>query len=421
MLFRSSGLTGNVASSNSFVQGMVSGATGIITKVTTSEVRIRNVSTSAKFKGKEAVRFRLGASATASPISGNSTGVIYSATTPTGRVSYYDTANYANTRLYIANVAYSNSGSAYANAGIFKVGTYVRGQTNGYAAKIVTSNHLVFDNINLVTGMIIPSNTSVSAYAKFATSNTARDSSFTEININNNTDLTAPRYIWNKSSEAVLSTFTTNRSAEIKYELSCDNIVASPAIDLRRLTLASTHNLISTNAAIGSSEDWVKFGGNSETRYISRTVTLADGQDAEDLRVYLSAYKPSGSDVKVYAKLLSGYDNDPFSDTRWIPMERNTDQGFASLSKYSSSENKNDFIEYVYDLPNFPTTAILDGSGRAINQYGSNNATGIFEYRNSAKAKYDKFKYFAIKVVLTNNSSTNPPRVRELRAIALQV
>ena len=50
-----SGLTGNVASSNSFVQGMVSGATGIITKVTTSEVRIRNVSTSAKFKGKEAV------------------------------------------------------------------------------------------------------------------------------------------------------------------------------------------------------------------------------------------------------------------------------------------------------------------------------------------------------------------------------
>jgi hypothetical protein len=71
-------------------------------------------------------------------------------------------------------------------------------------------------------------------------------------------------------------------------------------------------------------------------------------------------------------------------------------------------------------VPNFPTTAISDTSGRAINQYGANNTNGYFEYRNSAKARYVRFKYFAIKVVMTNSSSTNPPRVHELRAIALQ-
>jgi hypothetical protein len=71
-------------------------------------------------------------------------------------------------------------------------------------------------------------------------------------------------------------------------------------------------------------------------------------------------------------------------------------------------------------MPNYPTVAILDSSGRAINQYGANNTTGYFEYRNSAKATFQRFKFFAIKVVLTNSTSTNPPRVHELRAIALQ-
>ena len=409
------GLKGNVATSNSFVQGMTSGATGTIVSISANHVVVRDVSTTAKFRGGEAVRFRLGGSATTSPLAGNSTGGITSATYPTGRVSYYDDTNYTATRLILANTSYVNSGAAFANNRYFFAGTYIKGQTNGYSATISTVNNLTIDNMNLITNMIVPSNNDVRAFAKIATSTSARDTSFFRVNINGDTELSAPRYVLSRSIESNTSassaTMATNRSLEIKYELDGRNIVGSPAIDLDRISLYHTHNLISTNTAIGSSEDYVKFGGNSESRYITRIVTLADGQDAEDLRVYLTAYKPSGSNIYVYYKILAAEDNDTIADVRWIPMELNESQGFTAATRYSSSENRNDFLELTYDVPNYTNTA----------RSGANNSTGIIEYRNSARARYVGYKYFAIKIVLTNSTSTNPPRVKDLRAIALQM
>jgi hypothetical protein len=248
-----------------------------------------------------------------------------------------------------------------------------------------------------------------------ATSTAARDASFFNVNINGDTEFSAPRYRLSAAVEsntaASSSTMATNRSVEIKYTITGHNSVASPAIDLSRISLYSTHNLISTNTAIGSSEDYVKFGGTSQSRYITRTVTLADGQDAEDLRVYLTAYKPSGSNIFVYYKALNGDDNDAFADTRWIPMDLDTGQGFTSSATYSSSEDKNNFLELTYKVPTYTNTA----------RSGANTSTGVLEYRNSARARYVGFKYFAVKIVLVNSTSSNPPRVKDLRAIALQV
>jgi hypothetical protein len=394
---------------------MTSGATGTIVSISSDHVLVRDVSTGAKFLKTEAVRFRLGANATHSPLAGNSTGNLTSATYPTGRVYYYNAIDYANTRLVIANTSYVNSGPAFANNRYFLKNTYIKGQSNGYTARIVDYVNITMDNVNLVTNMILPSNNDVKAYAKMSTSTSARDSSFFGVNINGDTEFTAPRYRLSRSVEsntsASSSTMAANRSVEIKYTISGQNRVASPAIDLSRIALYSTHNLISTNAAIGSSEDYVKFGGSSQSRYITRTVTLADGQDAEDLRVYLTAYKPSGSDVKVYYKVLNGDDNDAFADSRWIPMDLDTGQGFTSAVTYSSSEDKNNFIELVYKVPTYTNTA----------RSGANTSTGVLEYRNSARARYVGFKYFAVKIVLVNSTSSNPPRVKDLRAIALQV
>jgi hypothetical protein len=252
-----------------------------------------------------------------------------------------------------------------------------------------------------------------------ATSTSARDASFFKLNINGDTEFAAPRYRLSRSVEsntsASSSTMATNRSVEIKYTLSGQNKVASPAVDLSRLSLYSTHNLISTNAAIGSSEDYVKSGGNSQSRYITRTVTLADGQDAEDLRVYLTAYKPSGSDIKVYYKVLHADDGDTFGDTRWVPMTLDSGQGFLDSTVYSSSEDKNNFIELAYKVPAYSATST------APYQFGANNSNGVIEYRNTGKARFSGFKYFAIKIVLTNSTSANPPRVKDLRALALQI
>jgi len=405
----------NVASSNCFVQGMTSGATGTVTSFGASAVSVRNVSTGAKFAGGEAVRFRLGANATHSPISGNSTGGITAATTPVGRMIQRDTVNYANTRLYVGNTSYVNSGAACTSNRMFKSGMWIKGQANSYQALISSLVNIKADDLYVQTQMILPSNTNITADMKMATSTSARDSSYTAININRSNIFRTPRYILSRSVESNTSassaTMASLGSIEIKYTYDCKNILASPAIDLKRISTTTRNNLLSTNASIGTSEDWVTNGGDSSSRYISRTINLADGQDAEDVRVYLTGYKPSGSDIHVYAKVLHAEDSDTLADAKWIPMARNTDEGFTATAVYSSSENRNDFKEFVFDMPSFNSTY-----GAGANTSNDN----VFEYRNTSGARFVGFKRFAIKVVLTGSNSTNPPRVRDLRAIALQ-
>ena len=404
------GLKGNTATGNSFVQGMTSGATGKIVSVSANHVIVRDVSIGTNFVNTEPVRFRLGGSATTSPLAGNSTGNITSATYPIGRVSYYDENNYDDPRLILANTRFYASGSAFANNKYFFANMYIKGQTNGYSATISAVNGLTVDNMNLVTNAINPSNNQLRAFAKMATSTSTRDAAYFRVNINDDTELKSPRFVLSRSIESN-SAMTTTRSLEIKYELAGKNKVASPAVDLDRIALYHTHNLISTSGDVGTTENYVSFGGNSQTRYITRIVTLADGQDAEDLRVYLTAYRPSGSNVYVYYKILSSQDNDTMSDSRWIPMTLNEGEGFTSSTRYSSSENQDDFLELTYDVPNYTTVALS----------GANNSTGIIEYRNSVLARYSKFKYFQIKIVLVNSKSTNPPRVKDMRALALLI
>lgn len=405
-LFASNGST--------YIQGMVSGATGILIRyASSSNLHVKSVSTTAKFKGGEAVRIRL--QSASGKIVGNSTGGLTSATTPTGRVVYYDAVSYSNTYLHLANTSYINSGAAATQNRMFTPNMWIKGQTNGYTARIVTLSNIKADLINLQADTIVPGNTSLSTTMKMATSTSARDTTAIQINLNDDTEFGASRYILSRSNESNTysssSTMGAYRSGEFVFTLESTSNLASPVVDLRRIGLITVENLISSNSQIGTSENGVKSGGNSKTKYISRKVTLADGQDAEDLKVYVTAYKPSTAQVFVYYKALHREDSDTFNDAKWIPMTQNTSSGFTSNSEYSSSENTEDFIELTYDAPTYNNTYTS----------GANNTNGgIVEYRNSSKARFVGFKYFAIKIVMTKDSSVKPPRLRDFRVIALQ-
>jgi hypothetical protein len=407
------GLKGNTATGNSFVQGMTSGATGKIVSVSSNHVRVRDVSVTNKFAAGESVRFRLGSSATTSPLAGNSTGAITSVTYPIGRIALYDNVNSSNTRLILANVSFIYSGaSAFANAKYFKADTYIKSQTNAYTGRIVTIENPRIDNFNVITNMIIPSNNAIKTYAKMATSMSTRDSNFFNVSVNSDNRLPVSRYILSHSTESNTSASSANmgrdKSMELAFIYENRNIAASAAIDLERVAVYHTNNLISTEGQVGTSEENVKFGGTSEARYISRTVTLADNMDAEDIRVYLTAYKPSGSNLLVYYKIMHSDDADGMNEKKWIPMTLNEGQGFSTTYRYSSSENSEDFIELAYDTPYWSNTY----------KAGANNSTGIIEYQSNSKARFSGYKYFAIKIVPVNPSGANPPRVKDLRAIA---
>jgi hypothetical protein len=150
---------------------------------------------------------------------------------------------------------------------------------------------------------------------------------------------------------------------------------------------------ISGNATATYNGEDAKSGGNAYSRYIARKVTLADGFESGDLRVFLTAYKPSGSNIYVYYKLLSKSDTDTFDNKSWQLMAQLGNENYVSSSP-------TDYRELTFA----PGT-----NGTANNTVSYTSGTSTFT----------KFKTFAIKIVLTGTSTTDVPKVRDFRGIAL--
>jgi hypothetical protein len=134
-------------------------------------------------------------------------------------------------------------------------------------------------------------------------------------------------------------------------------------------------------------------GGPAKARYISRRVTLNDGFDSGDIRVYLTAYKPIDSDIYVYIKYLSSSDSDIFDDKEWQLLTQLGNANFVSI-------NNSDYRELTF---------APGENGIPSNQisYTSNGVT------------YNTFRTFSVKIVMAGESTVEVPKIRDLRVIAL--
>ena len=411
----------NVNNDVCFIQGMTSGATATVssnTRIFNGQIRVKNVSTASKFKAGETIRIRNTNSTTGRIIANGS---ILCTVTPTGKIEYYDRINYSNTHLHLANVSYINSGpiASFSNNRMFTSNTYIRSQTLGYTARILGLQNLKLDVAQFTSDYISPANTAITFAGRYAKSSSSSDSSYSYINVNDTQEFPESKYVLSYSNEANTSASNATMkdgSLNMNIHLASTCRLVSPAIDVDRISLTSVENLINSNTDIQSTEDYVSSGGSAKTRYITRRITLADGQDAEDILVYLNAYKPSTANIFVYYKIIHKEDSDTFLNTRWMPMTQNT-----ASTIISDTENTEDFKEYVYSVKTYPTnTQKVTRNGIVVNLSGANNTTGVIEYRNSLGARFTGYKYLAIKIVMTNTVTVKPPRITDLRVICLQ-
>lgn len=153
------------------------------------------------------------------------------------------------------------------------------------------------------------------------------------------------------------------------------------------ITISAPNSGTSGATAIVTGEDSAS-GGNINTRYISRRVTLEDGFDASDLKIIVNAYKPVDTGIEVYYKVKADEDTQDFDEKGYTIMSQETANTVYSLSE-------DDTKEYVYQSTN-----------------------ESIEY-TSGGAKFDRFKTFAIKIALTSTNAAVVPKVRDMRAIAL--
>jgi hypothetical protein len=133
------------------------------------------------------------------------------------------------------------------------------------------------------------------------------------------------------------------------------------------------------NAEVSVQNEIGNIGGNAVARYITRRVTLAPNFESTDLKAYLLANIPTGTQIKVYYKVT------------------------PTASTFFESEPWREMV---------------------VESAGAFTETGFTDYKyktigDTALPSGDRFKTFTIKIVMLSSNPVRVPIVRDLRVIAL--
>lgn len=173
--------------------------------------------------------------------------------------------------------------------------------------------------------------------------------------------------VYSKSNEA--NTTGIKKSLVITSSLTTTLGTSTPTFDTGTATLQVYENIISSNNA-GERGDNT---GYANSKYVSKIVTLASGLEAEDLQVYVSAYKPANTNIEVYCRVVNIADADKPSLRQWTKMEE-TDQ---QRSTFSTDKNGRDIREFAYTIPRSPTLDNTTKQAGTANTTGGNNIVYI--------------------------------------------
>ena len=310
---------------------------------------------------------------------------------PIGKVYYIDTSR---GQLYLS---YSAANSTV----YFTANSTVIGVKSNTSSQIVTIDNKNVDRFQPQVYSVSPQGTGVDLNIAGVNASYANMSAQTYNTSGTNYVLQDQEIIASKTNEIVNN--SGNKSLTATFSLT-GNTGTSPSIDTQSLSLVIYHNLINNTLGKESGRN-----GMARSKGISETVTLAPGNDSEAMTVYLDAYRPLGTNIALYAKVINSTDPDTFTSKDWTPLT------LANNAAYSNPTNLGDIQSYTYTIqtapPSYPTSGVLSVSNTSANVTGSNTTftTDINPSSNTKLLKIwsdpTKTSYQIVKVSsITNNT-----------------
>ena len=271
---------------------------------------------------------------------------------------------------------------------------------------IKTSQNYLFEQVYPYLETLLPQGTSISANGRFTSGRSTADYHMNKGVLDANfstmysqdastTPLTLKAHNYLPSPKVIHSQFVGGNAARITLTLTTNSSYVSPVIDMQRASLWLTHNRIDNQAAspdpantptssvlnnhpIIYKEETDPTGGTSLAKHITKPVTL--NTTAVGLRILTSIHRPSVADVKLYYNVIGIEGDQNFDDIPWAYQ--------APLKQMPSDENPNVFREYEF--------LIGDKGGLA-----------------------QAFTRFQLKLVMRSSNNAKPPKVKDMRVIAL--
>jgi hypothetical protein len=240
------------------------------------------------------------------------------------------------------------------------LGAPLIGETSNATSTISSVDNFEVDIID--PGIEITSGSASQANAQISLANTTyfKPAGYTSVDVEEETSMLGKRgQISSRSNEVTNDSnlHANAKSLSYKIEFISNNpddannspLYSSPNINQEDLDMFVIRNKIDTTSANTDSEIGQ---GIAQSKYVSLPTSLGENRLAEDVRVYLNAYRPLGTAVKVYIKMHNSGDKESWDDKSWSPMELDIENN--SLQFYSATGNKFDTQEFEYRLPRYP-------------------------------------------------------------------
>jgi hypothetical protein len=225
------------------------------------------------------------------------------------------------------------------------------------------------------------------------------DSGFEPVTLNKTNYLSTPRIIASKINEdAKLGAFMGKKSMNLRMFLNSVDSRVSPVIDTQRVSAILTSNRINKVITNYATDNRVNSIGTdpSAFQYISKEISLEN--PATSIKILLDAHINNYCDVRAFYSIGE--------EQNFIPI-------FTPFPGYNNLDGKKQIISFENSngLPDvFVQPSLSFG-------FESNNIE-FREYSFTAD-QLPSFRFYRIKLVLTSTSQVYPPRVRNLRVIAL--
>lgn len=225
------------------------------------------------------------------------------------------------------------------------------------------------------------------------------DQGFEQINLNATNYLETPRIISSKVNESQkLSTLPANKSFTLNVNLSTTNAYVSPVIDLDRVGMIFTSNRVNNPITDYVNDDRVSTLKDDPSSFVYATKPISLETPASSIKVFMTAYVNTQNDIRGFYSIT----DDPNEELIYYPFP-----GYNNLT--STGE--------ILNLSN--SDGLPDKKVSKVDTVGFDSEILDFREYEFTIDNLPAFRYFGIKLVGSSTNQAYPPRIKDLRVIAL--
>ena len=282
---------------------------------------------------------------------------------------------------------------------------FIKRTKNDGGSQIRPQNNIQFEAITPNIMTTTPAGTSISGKIRTISSSSIGgseqpfiDQGFQEIDLSDTNEFDTPRCIASRTNALanLKDVMPDERSLVLELVMNSEDENISPMIDLERMAMVLTTNRLSN----GNFDDdgfmkRTKVTGEdpNTATYISNLVELEN--PASSILLEFSAYRTQGSEIRAFYKTMEEGSSEDSFDRDFEPFP-----GFSNIDEFNKviDPNKN--------------------TGQPDLNVPASVGDEFLEYTFNSR-ELSKFTAFQIKVVMVGDNQAKPPRIKELRGIAL--